>query len=132
MPIFLFALVSPLLMRLKLERVNALLSKRLPARAADSKRVERTIRLVEFVLRVGRPFLAPGCVTRGLTHYYFLRRLGVDVTLVWGAGELNQAFAAHCWIERDNQPYLEKVDPRSFFVPIYRFGGKLGNNREMV
>jgi hypothetical protein len=75
--------------------------------------------------RFGRPFIVPGCLTRGLALYYFLRRLGLDVALVFGHGKVNDQFAAHCWLERDNEPYLEKVNPHSHFVPVYRFGNAL-------
>jgi hypothetical protein len=120
--IFLFAAATPLLMRLKLRSLNALLSRpvvRVPP--PDSKRIARTIRLVERTMRFGRPFIVRGCLPRGLTLYYFLRRLGVDVALVFGAGEANHHFAAHCWLEQGSEPWLEKVDPRKYFVPIYRF-----------
>jgi hypothetical protein len=120
--IFLFAAASPHLMRLRLVRVDALVSRPVAAHPPDTERVARTIRLVDSMLRLGSPVLVPGCVTRGLTLYYFLRRLGLEVSLVFGAGQVNHRFAAHCWLEKDSQPYLEKADPRSCFAAFYRFG----------
>jgi hypothetical protein len=120
--IFLFLAASPFLMKLRLERVDALVSRPVRQRAADPRRVARTIRIVDFALRFGWPVMRSGCIARGLALYYFLRRLGLDVKLVFGAGHMDDRFAAHCWLERNNEPYLEKVDPRHFFAPVYRFG----------
>ena len=117
-----FLTAAPLLMKLRLDRVRRLVSKPVRPYDAHPERIARTIRLVDLMLRFGRPVIIRGCVTRGLTLYYFLRKLGVDVDLVFGAGQVNARFAAHCWLERDNEPYLEKLNPRSFFVPFYRFG----------
>jgi hypothetical protein len=117
-----FLLAAPLLMKLRLNRVRWLVSKPVPPYDADPERIARTIRLVDLILRFGRPVVVRSCVTRGLALYYFLRRLGVDVELVFGAGHVSDRFAAHCWLERDSEPYLEKVNPRDVFVPFYRFG----------
>jgi hypothetical protein len=119
--IFLFAAATPVLMRLKLSRVDTLLSRprRCPAPHPDS--VGHTIQRIESILRSSSPFISQTCVTRALTFYYFLRRLGVNVSLVFGAGQIDNKFAAHCWLEMGNQPYLEKVNPRCYFSEIYRF-----------
>jgi hypothetical protein len=119
--IFLFAAAAPILMHLRLSRVDALLSRAGRRHAPSRDSIARTVGRIESVLRSGSPFISQGCVTRALTFYYFLRRNGVDVSLVFGAGEVDKKFAAHCWIERENQPYLEKVNPRDFFAEIYRF-----------
>lgn len=123
--IFLFLTLSPLLMRLQLASVSTLVSRPVRRQTPDPGRVARTIRLIDLMTRFGRPFIVPGCLTRGLALYYFLRRLGLDVALVFGHGKVNDQFAAHCWLERDNEPYLEKVNPHSHFVPVYRFGNAL-------
>jgi hypothetical protein len=120
--IFVFLTAVPLLMKLRLDRVRLLVSKPVPPCDADPERIAHTIRLVDLMLRFGRPVVARSCVTRGLTLYYFLRKLGVDVELVFGAGHVSDRFAAHCWLERGSEPYLEKVNPRGVFVPFYRFG----------
>ena len=110
-------------MRVQLDRLNALISRPVGKCAVDRERMVWTIRFTTWLTRVGRPFVSSGCLTRGLTLYYFLRRLGIPVSLVFGAGQVGGRFAAHCWLERDQEPYLEAVDPRNFFAPVYRFGG---------
>jgi hypothetical protein len=130
--IFFFAAACPLLMRLDLRRVNAFVSKFAPRLAPEPSRIARTVRLVELTLRFGRPFIVPGCLTRSLTLCYFLRKLGVDVALVFGAGQTNRQIAAHCWLELDGQPYLEKLDPRSCFIPFYRFASQSDQHVKVV
>lgn len=120
--ISLFVAASPLLMRMQLDRLNALVSRPAGSRPVDPERMAWTIRFTTWLTHFGRPSVFSGCVTRGLTLYYFLRKLGVPVSLVFGAGHVGGRFAAHCWLERDHEPYLEKVDPRTYFAPVYRFG----------
>jgi hypothetical protein len=119
--IVLFVAVSPLLMRIQLGRLNALVTR--PLGTFDPERMDWTIRFTTWLTHFGRPFVYSRCVARGLTLYYFLRRLGVPVSLVFGAGQVSGRFAAHCWLERDHKPYLEKVDPRTYFASVYRFEG---------
>src|SRR5579859_6507394 len=108
-------------MRLRLDRVRRLVSRPVPPHEPNPESIAHTVRLVDLMLRFSRPLIERGCVTRGLTLYYFLRELGVAVDLVFGAGQVNHRFAAHCWLERDNEPWLEKTNPRNWFVPFYRF-----------
>jgi hypothetical protein len=89
----------------------------------DLDRAERIIRHTDFVCRKGRRLIARLCLTRGLTLFYFLRRAGVNATLVFGAGTVRDDFAGHCWLVRNGEPYLERVDPRILFTPIYSFSG---------
>ena len=71
------------------------------------------------LLSAGRPVVRPGCLTRGLTHYYFLRRAGVDVQLRYGLGQPIGEGDGHCWLVRDGEPFLERVDPRERYVETY-------------
>ena len=121
--VFLFAAAVPALLRLKLARLHRLLG-RIPAgRGADPARVQAILRCATIVLHRGQPIIRRGCLTRGVTLYYFLRRAGLDVDLCFGAGHLNGEFAAHCWLERDGEPYQETADPREIFVEMYRLPG---------
>lgn len=120
--IFLFLIAVPFLLRLRLDKVDALVSRPVRRHVPSPVRIIRTKRMIDLMIRLGRPIIVPGCLTRSLALYYFLRRLGVDVALVFGAGQVNDTFAAHCWLEWNHEPYFEKVDPNSYFVPIYRFG----------
>ncbi len=121
-----FAAAVPLLMRLKLPVLHSLLERRIAAAAkagGDANGVGEIVRCVESALAVGPPLVHPGCLTRGLTLYYFLRRAGLDVTLCFGArwrdGQLTEE-AGHCWLEKGGVPFLESGNPRQYSVPIYR------------
>ena len=113
-----FAALVPLLMRLPLPRLATLLT-RTPrrARALD---VERLDRLVAIAPRLGRPLVRYGCLTRGVTLFWFLRRAGVDVELRFGLDPGDGAADGHCWLALDGEPFLEKVDPRPRFAELYR------------
>lgn len=112
------ALLVPLLTRMRLSRQERLLEpRRVPAHdpALEAWIAEH----VDGLLARGRPVVRPGCLTRGLTHFYFLRRAGVDVRLVYGISTGEPEAEGHCWLVRDGEPYLERVDPRPRFVETY-------------
>ena len=114
-----FAVVVPLLMRLRLSSLERVLEPRGPKRSASPERVTALAERIDWVLRRGRPLVRPGCLTRGVTLYYFLRRAGADVTLVFGMGKPEDAsFAGHCWLVKDGEPFLEREDPRPHFPEI--------------
>ena len=117
-----FAAAVPLLMRLPLPRAAALLTRpprRPPASRAEVERLERMVALAP---RVARPFVRTGCLTRGVTLFWFLRRAGLDVELRFGL-QLDDRAAGdgHCWLALQDEPFLERVDPRPRFAELYRF-----------
>jgi hypothetical protein len=116
-----FAAAVPLLMRLPLPRWAALLT-RPPRRApASDAEVERLERLISLAPRVGHPLVKGGCLTRGVTLFWFLRRAGLDVELRFGLDAANQEDTdGHCWLALEGEPFLEKVDPRQRFAELYR------------
>lgn len=117
-----FAAAVPLLLRLPLPRLSALLTRPPRCPPASTVAVERIERMIELAPRVGRPFVRRGCLTRGVTLFWFLRRAGHPVELRFGIDlESRDATNAHCWLALDGEPYLEKVDPRPRFVELYRF-----------
>jgi hypothetical protein len=117
-----FAAVVPVLLRLKLWRVEALLEPRIQ-RMAVRDRVELIAAYVEIAIREGRPLIHAGCLTRGVTRYYFLRRDGLDVSLCFGVGRLKEEFVGHCWLVKDGLPFLETQDPRPLYTEMYRISG---------
>jgi Transglutaminase-like superfamily len=119
--IFLFASAAPLLLRVKLPTLLPFLAPRKPRRVPDTEQIEKIVQYVDTLLSAGRRFPRPGCLTRGLTLYYFLKRAGLDVQIFFGMGSMNGAFSGHCWLTKDGEPFLEKQDPRPFFTPMYRF-----------
>jgi hypothetical protein len=117
--VFLFAAVVPFLLRLKLSRVQALLEPRIPS-PAGQERIELITEYVEMAIRAGRPLVRPGCLTRGVTRYYFFRRSGLDVSLCFGMGHDKEEFIGHCWLVQDGVPFLEPRDPRPLYAEMYR------------
>jgi hypothetical protein len=120
--VLLFAAAVPFLLRLKLSRVETLLEPRTPSlRGGD--RVEQITEYVEKAIRAGRPLVRPGCLTRGVTRYYFFRRDGLDVSLCFGMGQIKGEFVGHCWLVRDGVPFMEARDPRPLYAEMYRISG---------
>lgn len=115
-----FATAVPLLMRLKLSRLETLLEARAPRTAPSEATVNEVVKNVDRALYFGRPFVRSHCVTRGVTRYYFLRRAGVDVTLCFGMGSPVGELEGHCWLVRSGEPFLEQRDPRPIFRETYR------------
>ncbi|MGH2391638.1 MAG: lasso peptide biosynthesis B2 protein [Chloroflexota bacterium] len=118
------AAAVPLLMRLPLPRVEALLEpRRAPCRPTPGQE-DKIARFVLTVLSAGRPLIRRGCLTRGVTLYYFLRRAGAGVSLCFGMGasaEKADGFDGHCWLVKQGEPYLEPCDPRQLYTPMYAF-----------
>lgn len=117
--IFGFALVAPWLMRLPMAQVTRLLTPTQPATSPDPLRVEQIILYTNVILRACRPLVQERCLTRGLTLYHFLRRSGLEVDLHFGAGYVDHAFAAHCWLVKDGEPYAEQPDPRLRYQTMF-------------
>ena len=125
--IFAFATSTPLLLRLPLPWLAPFLQwisgrgkaglMRRPSLSPE--KAQQIATYMDGVIQLGRPLIRPGCLTRGLTQYYFLRRAGLDVALYFGTGQVDNAFAAHCWLVQNDEPFLEKTDPRQHFAPIY-------------
>ena len=116
--VFAFAAAVPYLLRLKLPRVARALEPHTDPSAIHEDNVGKIAAYVETAIRHGRPFVRPGCLTRGLTRYYFLRRAGMDVALCFGMGRLDKEFIGHCWLVNNGEPFLEAADPRH--VEMYR------------
>jgi hypothetical protein len=116
-----FAAAVPLVMRLPLPRWASLLTRPPRHRAVSQGDVERLDRLSALAPRVGRPLVRSGCLTRGVTLFWFLRRAGLDVELRFGVDAADSEDAdGHCWLALDGEPYLERVDPRPRFTELYR------------
>jgi hypothetical protein len=116
-----FAGTVPLLMRLPLPRVAALLTRSPAPAQASPATIQRLERLVALAPRVGHPFVRPGCLTRGVTLFWFLRRAGLDVELCFGLDAARPDRPdGHCWLLLDGEPFLEASDPRPRFAELYR------------
>ena len=112
-----FAAVSRLVATLPVSRIESLVELgRSRPKSADE--IELLAQRIERVLWHTTPVLRHTCLTRGLTRYYFLRRAGADVRLVFGVGQIEEAYAGHCWLLRDGIVYQEATDPALQFVDV--------------
>lgn len=121
MRIVVFSAAVPAMLRLGPARLARYLDgwiARRPPISADPRKVAT---LVDAAMRAGAPAVRPGCLTRGVTLYYFLRRSGEPVTLEFGIGEVGGEPVGHCWLTRDGEPFLESRDPRPVFRALYSF-----------
>ena len=124
--VFAFAAAVPYLLRLKPSRVARALEPGRDPSTVQEDSVAKIAAYVEIAIRHGRPFVRPGCLTRGLTRYYFLRRAGMDVALCFGMGRLDKEFIGHCWLVNNGEPFLEVEDPRPRYVEMYRISREGG------
>ena len=86
--------------------------------------VARHGRWTDGIIRRGRPLVRSGCLTRGITAYYGLRRAGADVSLCFGMGMVRGAMVGHCWLEVAGLPVLEPDDPRTVFAEVARMSSR--------
>ncbi|HVR96946.1 MAG TPA: lasso peptide biosynthesis B2 protein [Thermoanaerobaculia bacterium] len=119
--LFFAALGVPLLLRLvKLPDLRSWLEPRREAPPlTDPAAVQTLVRRVDRLRTLGRPVVRSGCLTRGLTLYYVLRRAGADVSLRFGMGKAEDEIAGHCWLVFAGEPLAEKRDPRLLYVETY-------------
>lgn len=123
--VVLFGLAVPLLLRGKLEKLAAWLEGTTARTVRDEPRTaEEMARRVDFWLRAGWPLVRRGCLTRGITQLWFLRRSGFPVSLRFGigegAGENRDRLEGHCWLDLDGEPFAEKRDPRPLYTETWR------------
>jgi len=119
----------PLLVRQDLRRLQRWLEPRRPVASDDPTAAQGTIsvvgRRVDGVIRRGTPIIRSGCLTRGITGYYFLRRAGLDVTLCFGMGPTRETgTVGHCWLVLDDEPILEGSDPGLLYTEIARLSAR--------
>jgi hypothetical protein len=119
------AIAAPFLARLDLPRLQRRLEpaprSARPPLADPGPVIEIFGRRMSRVIRWGQPLVRPGCLTRGITGYYVLRRAGLDVALCFGMGPVcDPAAAGHCWLVLCGEPVLETVDPRTAYTEMAR------------
>jgi hypothetical protein len=116
----LVAAAVPVLMRLPLARLAKLVEPRYVPAQPDPTTISALVARIDQIIRKGSPFIRNTCLTRGITRYWFLRRAGVDLRLVFGLGQpTGPDFSGHCWLVRDGKPFLENGDPAEVFTELY-------------
>ena len=112
--------------RLQLDQLERLLEPRKTYPSAESADVAPVFAYVDAAVLVGRPVIRSGCLTKGVTRYYVLRRAGIDVALCFGLGQLgaladpNGSVHGHCWLVKEGMPFLEARDPRTLYSETFR------------
>ena len=119
--LYFFIAISPALLRLKIPRLATILEPKQCLPPANHSRIQKIIRYVDLIFQVGSPTGSSVCLTRGITLYYFLRRVGLDVAICFGMGTVEENYVGHCWLVRNWEPFLETQDPRLLFTEVYRF-----------
>lgn len=116
----LFAATVPVVLRFPLPRLAALVTRPPRVRTPRQAEIDRLERVITLAPRIGRPLVRSGCLTRGLTLFWFLRRAGLDVELRFGL-DPSDAYSTdgHCWLTLDGEPYLERREPHRF-TELYR------------
>jgi hypothetical protein len=119
--VLLFGLAAPLLLRRRPERMAEWLEKATTGSVRyEPRTAEEMAHRVGFWLRAGWPLIRRGCLTRGVTQLYFLRRAGFPVSLRFGIGEVEGRLEGHCWLVLEGEPFAEKRDPRSVYTETWR------------
>ena len=117
-----FAALVPLMLRLPLPRLARLITRSPAAGTPTPERIQRLTELMPLAIRFAYPLVRPGCLTRGVTLFWFLRREGLDVELRFGLDPLDlERPDGHCWIALRDEPLFERDDPRPRFSELYRF-----------
>ena len=114
-----FASAVPLLMRLNLARVQRILEWRRRETTITAETLERIVGHFHLARRIASPLVGSGCLTRGITLYYFLTRAGADVSLCFGMGIVDGEYLGHCWLTRMGAPFLEGRDPRLHYTKVF-------------
>ena len=118
-----FASCVPILMRLPLPWLARVVTRAPRRRRVSAQEVDRLAEFVSLAPVVASPAVRNGCLTRGITLYWFLRRAGMPVELRFGLDPASTSAGAdgHCWLTLDGAPFLERVDPRDHFSELYCF-----------
>ena len=114
-----FATLAPALVRLPLLRLERILEPHQGGSPASVAEIAMLGSQIDAILAQAPRFVRRGCLTRGVTQYFFLRRASADIELAFGMGKHGDEFAGHCWLVRDGEPFLEQKDPRELFSEMY-------------
>jgi hypothetical protein len=110
----LVASLTPLLLRARPTTLARVLEPRRRTREPDPATTAEMIKLTDVALHRGRPLVRSGCLSRSVTRYWMLRRVGEDVSLCFGVGTIDGEIEAHCWLSRDDHPILEPTRVAAF------------------
>lgn len=100
-----------------------------PAKAVSGESINELRRAAEIVNSAARNGLfEANCLTRSLTLWWLLRRLGVASQLRFGVRKVDGEFQAHAWLEHCGQVLNDAEDVAvsysPFEEPLLRFGSR--------
>ncbi|RMD98761.1 MAG: lasso peptide biosynthesis B2 protein [Deltaproteobacteria bacterium] len=124
--IFGFAALLPLFLLFPLPSLLRHLEPRRKPRSVDPEKVARIERCVDAVIELGKPLIRSRCLTRTLTHFFFLSRAGLELEVCFGMGKRKGELVGHCWLMRGGAPYLEAEDPRCAYAETYVYPQREG------
>ena len=117
--IFVFALLLPLALRRDIASLATFLEPRRARPLAPRNTLDKIQRYANAVC--ASRLVRAECLVRGVTRYYFLRRAGLSIALVFGMGAVNGRLEGHCWLVKDGRPFLEAQDPELQFTRMLSF-----------
>ena len=117
--ILIFALLLPVALRRDLASLAGFMEPRRLPRLAPPPRIAKIQRFADVVC--ASRLVRAECLVRGLTRYYFLRRAGLSLGVVFGMGEVHGRLEGHCWLVHEGRPFMEASDPRPHFRPMLTF-----------
>lgn len=116
-----FAPLAPCVMRVPLPVLGRWLVRPVGRRRVTAVPPARVAELVSLAQMVAHPLVRRGCITRGVSLLWLLRRQGLPVELAFGLGDPTKDPSGHCWLMLDDRPFLESPDSAAMFVEIHRF-----------
>ena len=67
------------------------------------------------------------CLRRSLVRYHFMRRVGIPLTLNFGArfkvGQPDREVTGHAWVTLNGQPYFEESENYQGFTVMFQYPG---------
>ena len=92
---------------------------RLRKRDVDFARADRLAHMVAAAAQYG-PYRAT-CLPQSLVLQWLLRRDGMRGQLKYGVRKVDDAMAAHCWVEIDGRPLIDSPESRRQFTVLEQF-----------
>jgi Transglutaminase-like superfamily len=117
--IILFALFLPFLLSRDLRSLARVIEPRRVPSPAPAPTINKIARYADAVC--ASRLVRGECLVRGLTRYYFLRRAGLPVRLIFGMGDINGRLEGHCWLVQEGRPFLESGNPERHFTRMLTF-----------
>jgi len=88
--------------------------------AFSIRKVKSSVRYLDFIvfalLRLRNP-----CLVRSLILFRYLRRAGIEVSIVFGAAAIDERFCGHAWLEYRDRAIFERRRPADVHPAVFRY-----------